>query len=168
MRIEERHAGTEHMQYQARAVNHANIDSATSVEIERRRRKAKQKQRERQEARIERQVIIYRRRAGIYSVGQMAAMITCCVAFLAAAIFFVHIEANMKQADQQVTALRQEYEALHKNNDILEAEIVAGIDINEIYRVATEELGMNYPQKSQIIVYQKTESEHVRQYEEIP
>ena len=41
-------------------------------------------------------------------------------------------------------------------------------DLDHVYKVATEELGMVYANKDQILLYDKTESEYVRQYEDIP
>ena len=38
----------------------------------------------------------------------------------------------------------------------------------QIYKIATEELGMVYANKDQVRMYNKTESEYVRQYEDIP
>ena len=44
----------------------------------------------------------------------------------------------------------------------------ASIDLDNIYKIATEELGMVYANKDQVRMYNKTESEYVRQYEDIP
>ena len=53
-------------------------------------------------------------------------------------------------------------------NDALETSINTSIDLNEIYEIATKELGMVYANKDQVLLYDKTESEYVRQYEDIP
>ena len=50
----------------------------------------------------------------------------------------------------------------------METRINTSLDLDYVYRVATEELGMVYPNKNQVILYNKTESEYVRQYEDIP
>ena len=50
----------------------------------------------------------------------------------------------------------------------LETSINTSIDLNEIYEIATKELGMVYAKKDQVLLYDKTESEYVRQYEDIP
>ena len=42
------------------------------------------------------------------------------------------------------------------------------MDLDYVYKVATEELGMVYANKDQVRLYNKTESEYVRQYEDIP
>ena len=40
--------------------------------------------------------------------------------------------------------------------------------MNEIYRIATEELGMVYANRDQVLLFDKTENGYVRQFEEIP
>ena len=62
----------------------------------------------------------------------------------------------------------KELEFLKSENDALETRINTSLDLDYVYRVATEELGMVYPNKNQVILYNKTESEYVRQYEDIP
>ena len=48
------------------------------------------------------------------------------------------------------------------------ASINSSIDLNKIYEIATKELGMVYARRDQVLLYDKTESEYVRQYEDIP
>ena len=50
----------------------------------------------------------------------------------------------------------------------METRINTSIDLDNIYKIATEELGMVYANKDQVRMYNKTESEYVRQYEDIP
>ncbi len=50
----------------------------------------------------------------------------------------------------------------------MQVRINASIDLDHIYKVATEELGMVYANPEQVLLYDKTESEYVRQYEDIP
>jgi cell division protein FtsB len=57
---------------------------------------------------------------------------------------------------------------LREENDALETRINTSVDLDYIYKVATEELGMVYADESQVRLYNKTESEYVRQYEDIP
>ena len=42
------------------------------------------------------------------------------------------------------------------------------MSLDHVYQVATEELGMVYAGKDQVLLYDKTESEYVRQNEDIP
>lgn len=57
---------------------------------------------------------------------------------------------------------------LKTENDALQTNINTSVDLDHVYKVATEELGMVYANKNQILQYDKTESEYVRQNEDIP
>ena len=52
--------------------------------------------------------------------------------------------------------------------DELELEINAGIDYEQIYNTAVNELGMVYPERDQVITYDAGVSEYVKQYHDIP
>ena len=67
-----------------------------------------------------------------------------------------------------IKELEREIEQLRSNNDALQTRINTEIDLDHVYKVATEELGMVYANKDQVRMYNKTESEYVRQYEDIP
>ena len=77
-------------------------------------------------------------------------------------------EAQASENRRNLALRQQEYAQLVDNNNVFEARIEAEIDDDEIYRIATEELGMVYPQKYQVINYDSLESEYVRQNGEIP
>ena len=64
--------------------------------------------------------------------------------------------------------LEQQLEQLRSENDALQTRINTDMDLDHIYKVATEELGMVYANRNQVLLYDKTESEYVRQYEDIP
>ena len=64
--------------------------------------------------------------------------------------------------------LESEIETLKSENDALETSINTYVDLDHVYEVATKDLGMVYANKDQVILYDKTESEYVRQYEDIP
>ena len=67
-----------------------------------------------------------------------------------------------------VTRLQSELNELTNSNDELELEINAGIDYEQIYNTAVNELGMVYPERDQVITYDAGVSEYVKQYHDIP
>ena len=89
-----------------------------------------------------------------------------CVLFVC--VHYMQVQTSIISTMGQIEEKEQELEALKADNDLLAAEIRTNVDLDEIYRVATEELGMVRPQNDQILYYEKTESEYVRQYESIP
>lgn len=81
---------------------------------------------------------------------------------------YLHIQSSMTSRIHNIQDLEKDLEVLKANNDALETRINTYVDLDYVYKVATEELGMVYANKDQIILYDKSESEYVRQYEDIP
>ena len=81
---------------------------------------------------------------------------------------YLHVQSSIMGRIHHIEELEREIEQLRSNNDALQTRINTEIDLDHVYKVATEELGMVYANKDQVILYDKTESEYVRQYEDIP
>ena len=90
---------------------------------------------------------------------------------LAAVIYIVYnylyLSASIDTHMDRVEAMEMELEALRTENDALEQSIDTSVDLNYVYDVAVNELGMVHAGESNTIKYDKTESEYVRQYESI-
>lgn len=97
-------------------------------------------------------------------VGMLAASV--CALFLCLSYIQLHAEINSEIA--AVRADSEELERLRSENEARQNSIDKAMDVNEIYRIATSELGMVYPDKDRTITYDKSESEYVRQYDTIP
>ncbi|MDO4265608.1 MAG: cell division protein FtsL [Eubacteriales bacterium] len=74
------------------------------------------------------------------------------------------IDAHMDNIERLETTL----ENMRTENDALEQSIDTSVDLNYVYNIAVNELGMIHAGKDNTITYDKTESEYVRQYENIP
>ena len=53
-------------------------------------------------------------------------------------------------------------------NDVRENRRGAQMDLEEVYRIAVEEMGMVYPDNNEVVEYTEQMREYVRQYEDIP
>lgn len=84
-----------------------------------------------------------------------------CVSYLQA-----HIQLNY--STNTISAMESQLEEMRNDNDALEGRINTYIDLDEVYKEATGRLGMVYADKNQVIRYTKSESEFVRQNEDIP
>lgn len=89
-----------------------------------------------------------------------------CVLYIC--VNYLHIQSSMTYRIHHIEDLESRLEQLKAENDALETRINTDIDLNYIYKVATEELGMVYANRDQVLLYDRTESEYVRQYEDIP
>ena len=81
---------------------------------------------------------------------------------------YLHIQASITSRINNIETLELKLEHLKSENDALQTRIDTYVDLDHVFKVATEELGMVYANKNQILLYNKTESEYVRQYEDIP
>ena len=83
-------------------------------------------------------------------------------------INYLHVQSSITARMHNIEKVEARLEQLKAENDALETSINTSIDLNKIYEIATKELGMVYAKKNQVLLYDKTESEYVRQYEDIP
>lgn len=93
----------------------------------------------------------------------MAAM---CALYIC--VSYLQVQSSMTGRIHSISVLEQQLEQLKSENDALQTRINTDIDLDHVYKVATEELGMVYANRKQVLLYDKTESEYVRQYEDIP
>ena len=94
------------------------------------------------------------------------ALAAVCIMFMA--IHYLQVQSSIVTTMNTIEARELELEQLKANNDLLERKIQTYTDLDYIYQVATTELGMVRPGDDQVLYYQSTESEYVRQYEQIP
>ena len=81
---------------------------------------------------------------------------------------YIKVQSSISSCLKTIETQEKQLELLKSENDALQTSINTSVDLDYIYKVATEELGMVYAGKNQIIRYDKTESEYVRQYANIP
>ncbi len=105
------------------------------------------------------------RRMGIVSLVFLATLtgLVCL-----ACVGYVQAKAQTIAARKTMETLESTWQTLKAENNALQVKLDASVDLEEIYRVATEELGMIYPGNDQVIYYDKTESGYVRQNADIP
>ena len=91
---------------------------------------------------------------------------SCCTLFIC--VNYLQAQTVMTRRMDRIESLEKQVDSLRAENDTLQTRINTSVDLDHIYKVATEELGMVYAGKSQVRMYHQTESEFVRQYEDIP
>lgn len=96
------------------------------------------------------------------------------VAFLAAALCaaafvlvnYIQLQTDLINLTRSVAAKEVEVNNLKMANDEEYNRIVRSIDLEEIKRIAMGELGMVYAQEGQIVLYDSTSSDYMRQVRE--
>lgn len=96
----------------------------------------------------------------------MLTMASLCTLYLC--VNYLHLQSSITGRMHSIERMEADLEKRRSENDALETAINTSIDLNEIYEIATKELGMVYAKKNQVLIFDKSESEYVRQYEDIP
>ena len=81
---------------------------------------------------------------------------------------YLCLKSSLDMHMSSIKTLETQLDTMRTENDALEKSIDTSVDLNKVYNVATNELGMVRVGQDNIIQYDKTESEYVKQYEDIP
>jgi len=93
------------------------------------------------------------------------------VAMLVSAVIligYIRLQSDITNSMNHIASLESELNDLKLSNDEEYNRIVSGVNLEEIKRVAIQELGMTYAGEGQIVVYSSQESDYVRQVADIP
>lgn len=89
-------------------------------------------------------------------------------ATLSACTMLLTMQAKVTNQSKTITVLQSELEALRDDNNAFEARLNSSVDLEQIRDTAMNQLGMVYPAEGQVVYYNLTESDYVRQYRDIP
>ena len=92
----------------------------------------------------------------------IASMVTFMVCF-----HYIQLRSEMTAQIKNIAALETQLSNLRIENDAELSRANNSIDLEEIKKVAMEELGMVYANKDQVILYQDKQAEYFRQYESV-
>ncbi len=87
---------------------------------------------------------------------------------IASALRTISLQTRLVLARKTYAGLQVQYAELQRANDLYEEHIISEIDLEEIRKMAEEELGMHPANKGQIIFYDGEIDDYVRQYNPIP
>ncbi len=109
-----------------------------------------------------------RERALYMDLPYLMMLSAAAICALVICVQYLHQQSAMQARLSRIESLEQQLENQRAENDTLETRINTSVNLDYIYKVATEELGMVYANKDQVLMYDKTESEYIRQNEDIP
>lgn len=81
---------------------------------------------------------------------------------------YLQLQSELTVRLENINALETQLNSLVNHNNEMDKKLNSFVDLNYIYQVATEELGMRYANQDQITMYTNSGAEYVRQYENIP
>lgn len=102
------------------------------------------------------------------SKGYVMVLAVCCIAMAFACAKYLSIRDDITSAKANIASLELSVESLKAQNDSLDYAISSYMDIENISKVAKEQLGMIQAGKNQISFYDSSESEYMKQYNDVP
>lgn len=98
------------------------------------------------------------------------------VLFLAAAVVaatliltsYLTLQADITSSIKNISKMESTLNEMRLTNDENYDRIISSVDLNEVKRIAIQELGMGYAKEGQIITFHGEGSDYVRQTGEIP
>ena len=83
-------------------------------------------------------------------------------------IYYLSLQSQVTTQNKTISALKSELNTLVDENLATQERISNAINLDEVYAIATEDMGMSYAAKNQIVYYSDTTEDYVKQYKEIP
>lgn len=94
-----------------------------------------------------------------------------CMALVATGIILVNyisLQSDITNSVQHISSLEKQLNDLKLANDEEYSRITSSIDLEEIKRIAIQELGMQYAEEGQIISFASENHDYVKQMADIP
>lgn len=80
---------------------------------------------------------------------------------------YIQLRSQITSDMKTIATLESDLSALKISNDAELSRVNNSIDLEEIKRIAMEELGMVYASEDQVVLYQDKDAEYFRQYEDV-
>lgn len=109
-----------------------------------------------------------RERAKHMNIGSVLSMAVAMVAAGFILTWYLTLQSDITNSIKNIAALESELNQLRRDNDENYSRITSNVDLEEVKRVAIQELGMTYAREGQIVVFNGEGSDYVRQTGDIP
>ncbi|MDE7403913.1 MAG: cell division protein FtsL, partial [Lachnospiraceae bacterium] len=109
-----------------------------------------------------------RERARHMNIGSVLSMAIAMVAAGFILTWYLTLQADITNSTKHIAALESELNELKRDNDENYNRITSDINLEEVKRVAIQELGMSYAKEGQIVIFNGEGSDYIRQTGDIP
>lgn len=133
-------------------------------EEEREERQVKRQEKRQPNQRINRNA----RRAQAFSPKYTAMLMVATVFLFASCFYMLTVQAEITEQRREIAILESSLNALTDNNNETSKRIESSVNLPEIYKVATTELGMVYPKAGQVVSYEASNPDYVKQFKDVP
>ena len=108
------------------------------------------------------------RQAKEFDLRYTTALVGATVFLFAACVSMLTLQANVTEQRNRVAQLERNVNSLKNENDELHKRIESSVDLTKVYDVAVNELGMVYPKNGQVVSYEASRPDYVKQFKDVP
>lgn len=83
-------------------------------------------------------------------------------------VYYIGLQSDITNSVKHIASLEKELNSLKVANEENYSRISSSVDLEEVRRIAIQELGMQYAQEGQIVPFASESSDYVKQMAEIP
>ena len=94
----------------------------------------------------------------------IASVLVVCIVLMG----YVNLQSDITNRVTHISKMESQLNSMKLENDETYTKIMSSVDLEEIKRIAINELGMKYAKEGQVITYSGEGSDYVRQYDDIP
>lgn len=124
--------------------------------------------REQKERQVNERVRRNTNRAKAFDLKYTLALVTATVFLFASCISMLSLQADITEQKRQIAILESNLNEMTDTNNETSKRLESSVDLTKVYDVATKELGMVYPKTGQVISYEATNPDYVKQYKDVP
>ncbi len=109
-----------------------------------------------------------REKAAGMSLGYVLFLAVAMMVAAGVLIGYIRLQSDNTMAMERIASMESELNDLRLKNNEEYSRAVSNVDLEEVKRIAIEELGMKYAEEGQVINVEGAKDDYVRQYTEMP
>lgn len=107
-------------------------------------------------------------KAAPMNMGYIAVMAAAFLIVCGVLMSYVKLQSDISNHVKNISTLESRLNELRLANDETYTKIMSSVDLEEVKRIAVNELGMKYAKEGQVVQYTGEGNDYVRQYSDIP
>ena len=93
---------------------------------------------------------------------------TMLVMVIISCVIMLAVQGSVESKERKIESIQQEIQDIQADNAAYENKLESMYSLDDIYTIATNELGMVYSQNGSIIYYEDAQDDYVKQYGDVP
>lgn len=107
-------------------------------------------------------------KAAPMNMGYIAVMAAAFLIVCGVLMSYIKLQSDITNHVKNISTLESRLNELKLANDETYTKIMSSVDLEEVKRIAVNELGMKYAKEGQVVQYTGEGNDYVRQYSDIP